>query len=69
MGEDQFKKGAYHMAKVSPQFSVTVIDTKSGPIYKLYLNGKWDEDFTSLNSVTVAIQSIIMGVYKNEAVQ
>lgn len=57
------------MAKVSPQFSVTVIDTKSGPIYKLYLNGKWDEDFTSLNSVTVAIQSIIMGVYKNEDIQ
>lgn len=45
------------------QFSVvTYLDEHGGDYYSLYINGKHENDYTSLSLLTADLQALIMGV-------
>lgn len=45
------------------QFSVVRYeDSNGGDYYGLYINGKWYNDYTSLDLITADMQALIMGV-------
>lgn len=52
------------VANLTPNISVTKFESDSGPLYDLYINGRWYLGYSSLSAVTKDIQAIIQGTFK-----